>query len=370
MSKICCIFNIPSLYREKIYLDIDKQYDCEWYFEQENNGINLFDTKKLKKAHILKHGRFISRFYTMKGLVRLVWKQKEYEKYLMVGTPMCVSIWVLCILLKLFRPNKKIYFWTHGWYGKETLIERVIKKNFLKLADELFIYGNYAKKLLTEQGFKDEKMHVIHNSLSYDVQIKLRNQMHLTGIYKKHFGNSNPVLIFIGRLTPVKQLTMLVQAVADLKEKNQMYNLVFIGEGSEHQKLEEMVANNKLQKQVWFYGACYDEKINAELVYNADLCVAPGNVGLTAIHTLMFGCPVITHDDFRYQMPEFEAISPYNTGNFFNRGDQQSLDNAISEWFVVYGTQREYIQHKCYEEIDTQWNPYFQMKVINDVFNH
>lgn len=52
MSKICCIFNIPSFYREKIYLDINREYDCEWYFEQEENGINLFDTNKLKKAHI------------------------------------------------------------------------------------------------------------------------------------------------------------------------------------------------------------------------------------------------------------------------------------------------------------------------------
>lgn len=38
--KLCCIFNIPSLYREKIYKEIDKEYDCEWYFEEEDNDIN------------------------------------------------------------------------------------------------------------------------------------------------------------------------------------------------------------------------------------------------------------------------------------------------------------------------------------------
>ena len=370
MSKICCIFNIPSFYREKIYLDINREYDCEWYFEQEENGINLFDTNKLKKAHILQHRKFIGRFYMMKGLVPMVWKQKDYDKYLMVGTPMCVSLWVLCILLKLFRPSKRIYFWTHGWYGKETWVERVIKKNFLRLADELFIYGNYAKNLLVKEGFKANKMHVIHNSLSYDVQMELRKQMQSTGVYKEHFGNNNPVLIFIGRLTPVKQLDMLVQAVADLKRDGQQYNLVFIGDGPERKKMAPMVSNYNLQEQVWFYGACYDEQVNAELVYNADLCVAPGNVGLTAMHTLMFGCPVVTHDDFRYQMPEFEAISPYHTGNFFKRGDQKSLNHVINEWFVVNGNQREYVQDLCYKEIDNQWNPYFQMKVINEVFNH
>lgn len=369
MSKICCIFNIPSLYREKIYLDIDQTYECEWYFEQEENGINLFDTNKLKKAHILQHGKFISRFYTMKGLIGLVWsKRKEYDSYLMVGTPMCVSLWVLCMLLKLFRSKSKICYWTHGWYGKESLAERIIKKSFLKLADDIFVYGNYAKGLLVNQGFDEKRLHVIHNSLSYDVQMELRKQMQPTSVYADHFGNSNPVLIFIGRLTPIKQLDMLVQAVADMKTQGRMYNLVFIGDGPMRAGLEQSVENLNIKGQVWFYGACYDEKVNAELVYNADLCVAPGNIGLTAMHVLMFGCPALTHDDFRYQMPEFEAINPYHTGLFFKRGNQLSLNEKIDEWFRVNGEHRDYVRKLCYKEIDNQWNPMFQMNVIESVF--
>lgn len=42
----------------------------------------------------------------------------------------------------------------------------------------------------------------------------------------------------------------------------------------------------RVDKNVWFYGSCYDEQTNAELIYNADMCVAPGNVGLTAIHAM------------------------------------------------------------------------------------
>lgn len=54
MSKVCCIFNIPSLYREKIYLEIDKEFDCEWFFEQNETDICLFDIKKLHKVFVLK----------------------------------------------------------------------------------------------------------------------------------------------------------------------------------------------------------------------------------------------------------------------------------------------------------------------------
>ena len=367
MKKLCCIFNIPSLYREAIYLNIDKEYNCEWYFEKENVDVALFDTSKLKSVHILEHKDVLGRAYRMKGLTGLLWRRNDFDAYVMVGAPMCISLWFLCVLLKVYHPKKKIYFWTHGWYGKESRSERIIKKAFLKLADELILYGNYAKGLLVKQGFKAEKMHVIHNSLSYDVQLGLRNQMALTNIYSNHFGNDNPVLLFIGRLTPVKKLDMLVDAVTLLKEKGKKYNLVFVGNGSERDALEKKVKEQNLLEQVWFYGACYDEKTNAELIYNADLCVAPGNIGLTAMHVLMFGCPAITHNDFAYQMPEFEAIVPYKTGNFFERGSVSSLSKVIEDWFKVNQSLRDYVRRCCYKEIDENWTPRFQMNVLKKV---
>lgn len=367
MKKLCCIFNIPSLYREAIYLNIDKEYNCEWYFEKENVDVALFDTSKLKSVHMLEHKDVLGRAYRMKGLTGLLWRRNDFDAYMMVGAPMCISLWVLCLLSKVFHPKKKIYFWTHGWYGKESRSERIIKKAFLKLADELILYGNYAKGLLVKQGFKAEKMHVIHNSLSYDVQLSLRKQITASDVYKEHFGNNNPVLIFIGRLTPVKKLDMLLDSLAALSQKGKQYNLVFVGNGSEKDFLEKKTTELGLKEQVWFYGACYDEKTNAELIYNADLCVAPGNIGLTAMHVLMFGCPAITHNDFAYQMPEFEAIVPYKTGNFFARGSVASLSEVIEDWFTVNQSNRVYVRECCYNEIYENWTPAYQMDVLQKV---
>ena len=55
---------------------------------------------------------------------------------------------------------------------------------------------------------------------------------------------------------------------------------------------------------------CYNEEANAELLYNASVCVCPAEVGLTAIHSLLFGTPVVSNDNFDEQMPEFESIIP------------------------------------------------------------
>ena len=171
-------------------------------------------------------------------------------------------------------------------------------------------------------------------------------------------------MIFIGRLTKVKRLDMLINAVALLKQWGCTYNIVFVGDGEMRQDLKYLVTKKDLANNVWFYGACYEEQTNAELIYNADLCVAPGNVGLTAMHTMVFGCPVITHNDFKWQMPEFEAIIKGVTGDFFKYGDTESLAETINDWFVLKQNKREEVRQNCFKEIDTNWNPKFQMEIL------
>lgn len=365
MGKICCIFNVPALYRESIYRKIDNIYDCDWYFENAEAQLQQFDTKILKNVNILQVSWF-KRFYIVKGLINLLRKEK-YTSYFMIGHTRNVSGLFFLLLKKLIFRNKRVYLWTHGYYGKETRLELIWKRFMFKSADGIFLYGNYARNLMLKDRFNPEKLHVIHNSLNYDEQILLRNSMKETDIYKKHFGNKYPNVLFIGRLTPIKRLDMLVNALAILKEKGENYNLIIVGDGSMQDSLERQVRIKGLCERVWFYGSCFDEATNAELIYNADLCVAPGNIGLTAIHALMFGCPCLSHDNYPLQMPEFEAINDGITGTFYKHNDQQSLANTISFWFKQNTKKRDEVRQACYHEIDTKWNPNFQMNVINSV---
>lgn len=365
-TRLCCIFNTPSLYRELIYKRIEEEYDCDWYFEDTDNHLKEFDTSQLRHVE-RQHTYTVGPFYGVNGLVALL-RKKEYSQYLMMGHSRNLSTLAFLLLKRFFYPKKRVYLWTHGFYGKETCFERIWKKLLLGSADGLFIYGDYACNIMKEKyGFNESKLFPIHNSLAYDVQLKLRNEIQPSAIYIEHFRNNNPVIVFIGRLMEVKKLHMLVQAIANLKAKGENYNLVLIGDGSEREGLENRVESLGIRNSVWFYGECYDEKINAELVYNADLCVAPGNIGLTSIHVLMFGCPAISHNDFPYQMPEFEAIKEGKTGSFFERDNQESLDAAISGWFSRSDYNRDIIRKACFDEIDTNWNPDYQMKVIKEV---
>lgn len=361
------IFPYAAKYREPIYKLMDKSLDCRFYFcGNTDTSLVQMDYSSLSKCDFsMEEVKLFGGIKHFKGLLGI--RFMEGDAVILPGNIRYVTLWLLLILRS--KRKYRICFWTHGWYGKEGAIQRIIKRVFYKLSDGIFLYGQYAKDLMIKEGFDENMLFVIHNSLNYEEQLKLRNSIKPSDIYKDHFDNDNPVLIFLGRLTPVKQLDMVVRAVANLKEQGENYNLVFVGDGTERGTLEQLSKVLDVEKQVWFYGACYDEKQNAELVFNADLCVAPGNIGLTAMHVLMFGCPALTHDCFKWQMPEFESIHPGETGDFFEYKNQKSLEEKISGWFKANKNKRDIIREYCYNEIDTQWTPAFQVKVIQDYIN-
>lgn len=364
--KILQIYNSAAHYRDSIFRLIDATFDCDFIF-----GANLGDIKQMDtstfRGHVTKvQNYFVSgHWYWQKGVQKFL--RKKYDSFIILGDIHCLSTWLFCVRARLFYRSKKIFFWTHGWYGKETRMEALIKKLFYHLANGgIFLYGSYARDLMIKEGFQAEKLHVIHNSLSYDNQLALRSRLIKTSIYKERFGNDDPILFFVGRLTQVKHLDLLMQALYLLRQKGKQFNMVLVGDGSQRNILHKLSQEMNLSSRIWFYGPCYDDNHLGELIYNADLCVSPGNVGLTAIHSMVFGTPVLTHDDFSWQMPEFESIKDGKTGTFFKRNNIESLAEAIEKWFTQPEYDREVIRKNCFHEIDEYWTPQFQLQVLKE----
>lgn len=363
MSNLCVIYNFAQLYREPIFKLIDKEWNCMWRVGRPEVGIKDMDISKLHDAQIVETITLPGGWKWQRDVVKLL-KDRNIDAFIMLGEPFTLSTWALLLLRPLIARKKKIYFWSHGWYGREGCAKKWMKRAFFGMADKTFLYGNYAREVAIRQGNNPDKLVVIHNSLDFENQSRLRESLKPSDIYRRYFCNSHPTLIFIGRLTKVKKLHQLLEAVGALKNRGEEYNIVFVGDGIERKNLEDKT--KELNLSVWFYGACYDDTRNAQLIYDADLCVAPGNVGLTAMHTMAFGTPVLTHNNFPNQMPEFEAIVSGSTGAFFKEDDIDSLASAISDWFKSHNNRREEVRCACISEIAASWCPAFQIRILKD----
>lgn len=340
---------------------MDIELGCDFFFGDKIPGnIKAMDYQSLvgyKKS--LNNVWLFGNFYWQRGSVGLVFK--PYKHIIIDGEPYCISSWIILFLSRIL--GKKTYCWSHGWYGRENQTKKIMKKIFFGLSYQILLYGDYARELMIKEGFSAKKLSSIYNSLDYDNQIAIRNELKLSKIYINHFNNNNSNLIFSGRLTSSKRLDLLLHALAKLKNQSLNFNLTLIGDG---ECKDELILQSKqlgLRENVWFYGACYNEANISELIFNANLCVSPGNVGLTAIHSMTYGTPVITHNDFSNQGPEFEAIKTNETGMFYEYSNCNSLEESITRWFEL-ANDREIVRMKCYEVIDKKYNPYHQITLL------
>lgn len=365
MKKLCCVFNYPPLYRQSIYKKIDETFLTTFYFGDEvidgqKSGIKKIDLSLFKNTPVVIKNKLL--------LGKILWRTpilllpfKDYSVFIVTGDiPLSyIPFLIFCKLL-----GKKVYGWGHGiksWEGKL----KYLNMFFYKMLDGFFTYGEKGKQRLVELGLPESKFHVIYNSLSEGVDAET-NKALKKDIYFKHFKNNHPVLIFIGRLTASKKIDWLLKAMSEHQKVGINYNLILIGDGETMDSLRELSVRLSLRDQIWLYGECYNEQELKYLIYNADLCVSPGNVGLTAIHCMEYGVPVITHDKFELQGPEYEAIIEDKTGKLYQYGNLEDMKQKIEYWLqCIYD--RDTIRQYCYEVINTHYNSNYQIEVIKKV---
>lgn len=363
------IFRRLSLYSENnyqltIYADtkedvpglslVDAAY-CDRDYS--NGGISWVQVKNVAVRKIC---------FWQTGLINLA-LSNEHDVHVYWGEAHRVSTWISALISRL--RGKRVVFWTHGIYGNENRLKLVVRCCFYRLAHALLLYSDHGKNLLVQYGFDPCQMFVIKNSLDVRRQDALYQKYlkHVRGSKAKFFSENDHMLLFVGRLEPQKKLKMLLEALALLKRQGtKSYKLLVIGDGSQRHVLSEYAIRLNLEEDVYFYGACYDEEKLAPLIIESDVCVSPGEVGLTAMHSLIFGTPVVTHDNFAEQMPEFEAIVPGSSGHFYEFSNVNDMALKISEVIRLLddGVINAY---KCRAPILKYYNDDYQQLVFSEM---
>ena len=126
--KIALIYNFAQHYRANIFTLMDKEMDIDFYFGDHYLNVKKMDYSLLTHNVIEVKNIHIGPFIWQTNTVHLVWK--EYDTFIMLGEPKCISSWLVLILSRLLK--KHFYFWTHGWYGREGWLKRKVKKIYFE----------------------------------------------------------------------------------------------------------------------------------------------------------------------------------------------------------------------------------------------
>ncbi|NNC92759.1 MAG: glycosyltransferase [Acidimicrobiia bacterium] len=296
------------------------------------------------------------------GLQRLALRS-DVEAIVYLGNPYFLSTWLSALLARV--RGKRVLFWTHGWLRPETGFKGLVRKTFYRLANALLVYGETARQMAVDNGFSPDQVYVVFNSLDYAAQKQAREAQagsDLDGLRSDLFDTPElPIVICSSRLLERRRLDLLIDAAARLRDQGHPVNLLIVGDGPEKTKLEALSDSQGVSAR--FHGATYDLNELARLYAISAVTVSPGMVGLTAIQSLGFGVPVISHDSPADQMPESEAIIPGQTGALFTHGDVSDLAATIQEWTADIAVPDE-TRRACIELVENVFNPRNQLSII------
>ena len=210
-KKVGIVYHWFAHYREPIIREMAKTLGDEFKFEFISDEVALEPAMKVmgakdfeavtdsppifRRVRNIKLGHFIWQ-------VGSVWRAftGRYDTIIFLGEFRILSTWFAIIAARL--RGTRTLFWSHGVYGNESWLKLRIRLTFYRLANGMLLYGNRSRVLMESMGFSQKQLHIIFNSLDYQKQIAMRDNVHgdKQSFRAKFFPNNpdDPVFIFIG----------------------------------------------------------------------------------------------------------------------------------------------------------------------------
>lgn len=284
-----------------------------------------------------------------------------------LGNPYSLTAWGLLLVGRL--KSIPVLLWGHGLRKEETGPKWWVRRLLYRLAAGHLLYGEYAKTLLMAKGFPAERLHVVYNSLDYVGQVIIDRS--ITDQHRVAFRDSlgvradHGLVAFTGRLQPVKRLDLLLEAIRILGTRGRVVHAVVVGKGAQQPDLEKLCRTFGIQDRIHFLGESYDDQFLGLVLGSSDLCVIPSGAGLSIMHALAFGTPVVLHDRTAEHFPEWEAVKDGITGFYYRYGDTEDLSMQI-ERAIFPRPKKADLSQACREAIAGLYNPHIQVKLIED----
>lgn len=198
------------------------------------------------------------------------------------------------IILRFFT-KLKIGFWGHGRnrQGSGQSILNKFKLAYLKKCDYWFAYTKSVQEYLILNGFGQNKISVVNNSLDTHqlktdyFSIDEKEVEFLRSEFSIASGDS--VAIYCGALYKEKRLDFLLSAAVLVKQKLPGFNLLIVGAGPDENKLKSQA---KADKWIHFVGSKFGRE-KAKFFKAADIFVMPGALGLAALDSFVTQTPMV-----------------------------------------------------------------------------
>ncbi len=255
-----------------------------------NSGVTKYDIEQGFYVHHAKSIGIpildsITNFINTLLIVRRINPDIMHAQMVLLG----FHVWLIKKLLKkpyvIYGRGSDIYIYL------SPRLRKLLAKLALTDADAVIALTNDMKQAL--QKLHRREVILIPNGVDIDKFSTLSREEARS---KFNIKDNERMLIFVGRLTPIKGVRFLIKAMALIRQQHLGVRLLIVGDGEERQNLEELADKLNLKKWVSFLGQTPSERI-PEYMVASDIFVLPSlseGFPLTILEAMASGLPIVT----------------------------------------------------------------------------
>ncbi|MEE9321750.1 MAG: glycosyltransferase family 4 protein [Granulosicoccus sp.] len=184
-------------------------------------------------------------------------------------------------------------------------VSRAVKKAMLRKVSRWFAYTEISRQSLLRQEVDDTLITVVNNTLK------------TPDLGEVSFEKTANQFLYIGGLYADKRLDLMLDAATRVAAQVEDFKLHVVGEGPLQHEIESAAVNSPWLR---YHGALYGVERD-KMLASSQAILMPGLVGLVAIDSFHFRCPVITSDvgqhspEIAYLERDVNALIDSKAGN-------------------------------------------------------
>ncbi len=220
---------------------------------------------------------------------------------------------------------------------------RMLTERHLSFAADLIISSSSEEKrnLMEEYGVSPQKIKVIYPGVNHNLFYPSRTK---TAFQETGYSEDDKILLYVGRVEPIKGLMTIIEAFALLKKSrnplSKKLKLIVIGGGKkdselsynpEAKRIKAAVETSGLKEKIVFLGS-KEQAALKEFYSAADVLIVPSlyeSFGLVVVEALACGTPVLVSKVGKMRT----IVKEGKNGFSFAPGSPEILVNGIKEFF-------------------------------------
>lgn len=165
---------------------------------------------------------------------------------------------------------------------------------FFESADEVWVVNEASTETLREYGYRGD-VHIMENGCDIAPQFPTPDK--LKEVDKRFSLNPDtPLFMYIGQHIWQKNLQMVLESLKLLREKNDNFHMLFVGDGAKRSEMEQMTKDYGLEKNITFAGKIYDRNLIAKIYLRSSAMLFPSLYDTSSLvpkEAAACGCPTV-----------------------------------------------------------------------------